>query len=849
MVELIDAHAGHEVLFVLACDATGAVISVLDLAHGSRGMVPVINRELVPGNILVHNHPSGRILPSDADVQAAARLTDQGIGSWIVDNKVERLFVITEAWVEPPRTPLDLATCAQILGSSGPLARLFPSYAPRPGQIQMLTHVARSFNEDLLLAVEAGTGVGKSFAYLIPAMLWALANKERVVVSTATINLQQQLVEKDIPAVAGFLGLKIKSVLVKGRGNYLCKKRLLEAIHEDGLLLEADGQLGQIADWAKESKDGSRTDLSFIPEDATWSRINADADACPGMRCPLRDECFFFMARREAASAHLVISNHHLLFADASMRSRGMGFESTVVLPSFQRLIFDEAHTIEGAATSFFSDELNRFTVMKYLSLLQRKKKNQSFGLLPVLEAQGLLSVPDADAMISRIRDAMYRVDAAGMVLLDQESSLRLLAQEKERFESLMSALSELQGSFMAMGECLKDSIEAIDSDEPVPALQELDLLSKRILSLASVCDTFRAYARNPEKVYYIERLRTSGGEAAVQFIASPLDVGPLLGDAVFKPYKTVIMTSATLRVKKSFDFFLRRIGLWTKAGEDPGLLREEDDWNADARAPWDPDFDLASPGNPDELAHDGLSIQALSGIDRALGTSDVSSPFDYEHRVLFAVPDDGPDPSSPQYQSWFQDFVMATLLASGGHGLVLFTSYDMLKKTFDHVGPGLESQGISCYRQGSEERTKLLKRFNADVSSCLFATDSFWEGVDSPGDTLQLVIVAKLPFRVPTEPLVLARSERIEARGGNPFIEISVPEAVMKLRQGFGRLMRREDDFGVVILADKRVHTKFYGRSFTESLPPAHRLVAGSEAVVRSARRHLDHWRAKSGQ
>jgi len=821
MAATIAAHAGCEVLFLCDLDEKGRVVALSDRAHGSRGMVPVLNHGLAAGQVIIHNHPSGRLVPSDADVMVAARLTDQGVGSWIVDNEVRRIYVITEAARPQQKEKLDPEKLAAVLGPNGAFSIGMPGFKPRSGQLSMLKAVTRAFNEDRVLAVEAGTGVGKSFAYLVPALAWAVTNKERIVVSTATINLQQQLVQKDIPAVARLLGIPVKAVLAKGRGNYLCLKRMGEALDEAGLMIEEEPELAQIRDWSEKSPDGSKTDLPFIPEDSLWSRVNADADSCPGLRCPLRDDCFFFKARREAASADIVVANHHLVLADAAMRVVGLGYESTVVLPAFGRLIFDEAHNVEPAATSYFSDTLNRLVVLKYLNLLVRRRKGFAFGLLPVLEGLGIGRVADVEPTLQRIRDASYRFDAEGLLLLGDESSLRLLPAQKERLIPFLDAILELQSSLSALVSFLKVLLEKLDEPEPPPSLQELDLITKRIGTLHAACDTFRVFGNDPDRVWYIERQRTGSGEHYIVATASPLDVGDRLLDAVITPYQTVVLTSATLTVRGDFRFILRRMGIYTEP-----LPKATPAFLEDGAAQVDP-----------RDASDAEAVElSAPDLESAVLTLRAASPFDYANRVLLGVAQDAPEPSSPEFGSWLAAFVAQVLLSSGGHALVLFTSYDLLKRCFEVAQDELEAEGIPLYRQGMEERSRLLSRFNSESRSCLFATDSFWEGVDSPGDTLQVLIITKLPFRVPSEPLALARAERIEARGGKPFFELSLPEAVMKFRQGFGRLMRREDDFGVVLVSDSRIVSKGYGRAFLDSLPrTARRLLPAKTLLERS--------------
>lgn len=842
MRQAIADHAGCEVLFVCSLDEDGRVEEVADIAHGTRGMVPAPRKQLLPGQVIIHNHPGGRLVPSTADVQMAAQLAEEGIGCWICDNQADRLYIITEAFRAETPTLISLDDLTAILEPGGELSRRFPDYSPRDSQIAMLRLVARAFNEDSLLAVEAGTGVGKTFAYLLPAVAWALANKERVVVSTATINLQQQIMDKDLPLVSKLLGgTAIKAVLAKGRGNYLCLKRLQESLDEDSLLREDDSELSRIAEWAKVTKEGSRSDLDFLPDDLVWSRINADADSCSGLSCGLRDRCFFFRARREASSANIIVANHHLLFADAAMRANGLGFENNVVLPAFTRLIFDEAHNIENNATNYFSQTLNKWMVLKLLNLLLRRRGGRIFGILPLILAgpsmtdHPTFSLKQLETKLQEIRDAMRVVDEETLALLAETGSLRLLPELKAIVVPLMAALKTLQTALLSVVEILGDLEQAVDVGQTageVPGLSDLQTLNRRLSGVAATCETLRNFEAEQDRVIWAERQRNPSGEGFSHLIACPLDIAPLLREAIFKPYPTVVMTSATLTIGGKFDYWSRRLGLGGRSAQEETergrIFERQDEWDGYDSGAGDPDIMAAPSSDLDDADEVHLPF-----IDRIMLRKQLPSPFDYAHRVLLAVPRDAPEATGPDYQDYLQRFIARALEISQGHALVLFTSYDMLVKTWDAVKPRLDELGIPGLRQGSTERGKLLKQFNSESASVLFATESFWEGVDSPGDTLQVVILCRLPFKVPTEPLQLARSEAITARGGNPFMELSVPEAIMKFRQGFGRLMRRHDDFGVVLVPDKRIVTKAYGSLFLSSLPPTGRILGTSRQVM----------------
>jgi len=380
---------GNEVFAAGSLNGKGLVETVTVAARGRKDSVPALSGFLERGDVLIHNHPSGMLTPSEADMSIASRSGDNGIGSYIVDNLVEEVYVVAEPIRTRPLIAIDENQLAGLLENGGKLASRLHGYEARPCQLELVRAVARAMNEGTILAAEAGTGVGKSFAYLIPAFAWAARNQERVVVSTATINLQKQLMDKDIPLVASVFKKKLKAVLIKGRGNYLCRERLMEALDEEGLFADEDHPLKRIGAWADSSLSGDKADLSFWPEDAVWTRVCSEADSCLGLRCNYRESCFVLKMKKDSADADILVANHHILFSDLAARMGGAGYENTVVLPPFNIVIFDEAHAIESSATSFFSAELVKFSVFRQLSRLYREKRNRKFGLITKLQNTG----------------------------------------------------------------------------------------------------------------------------------------------------------------------------------------------------------------------------------------------------------------------------------------------------------------------------------------------------------------------------------------------------------------------------------------------------------------------------
>ncbi len=786
---------GNEVFVVGSLDEKGLVAGITVAARGKKDSVAALSGFLERGDVLIHNHPSGLLTPSDADISIASRSGEKGIGSYIVDNQVGEVYVVAEPIRSRPLIAIDENQLAGLLENGGKLAARLHGYEARTCQLELVRAVARAMNEGTILAAEAGTGVGKSFAYLIPAFAWAARNGERIVVSTATINLQKQLMDKDIPLVASVFKKKLKAVLIKGRGNYLCRARLLEALDEEGLFADDEHPLKRIAAWAGASLSGDKADLSFWPEDALWSRVCSEADNCLGLRCNFREECFVLKMKKDSSDADILVANHHILFSDLAARLGGAGYENTVVLPPFNIVIFDEAHAIESSATSFFSAELVKFAVFKQLSRLYREKRNRKFGL--VTKLQNIQGIPHA--LFSQLPDAVDAcratadyLDDRAMSLLADSMNKRITEKTGELEECVFTPLGALERALLALVDLLEQVLKEIpDEKQKEQVVYEATLALRRLTDLASVCARFRSFEDESECVFWLERNRTNKDEYFVTFRITPLDIAAMMNSSVFEPYRTTVCVSATLSVGNSFEFWKRRTGL--------------------------------------RLSEDRAQCVVFP------------SPFPFERTALLGAAEDAPFPESPLWQSYINGAVGDLIEAAGGHALVLFTSYQSLRLCWEAVKPRLDALGISAYRQGDDERSRLLESFKTNLSSVLFATDSFWEGIDAPGDTLQLVIITKLPFRVPTDPVQMARSEAIERRGGNSFMELSLPEAVIRFKQGFGRLIRHSEDTGAVVVLDARILKKHYGKLFLSSLPKTNTVFADIACLSAGVRTFLE--------
>jgi len=795
---------GREVCFVCKVDDDGIVQTAKVVARGDAVSVLALPGFANRGEMLVHNHPSGVLEPSDPDMQVASRIHDDGIGFGIVDNAATELYVVVEVPSKCDLAPLSSKTVDEDLGPNGPIAAEHARYEDRPSQRAMAAAIAKLYNDGGVGLLEAGTGVGKSLGYLVPALRWAAANNERTVVSTNTINLQEQLVGKDLPFLARALSdQKVRFALLKGWRNYLCLARLAQARQSGNALFDdsLNEELNALQAWAERTSDGSLSDLTTPPRSELWDEVSAEPDLCQRTQCQKFNDCFLFKARRAAAQADVIVVNHHLLLSDLAVRRVTNNWGEAAVLPAYTRLVVDEGHHLEDAAASHLGVTVSRRSLQRLFNRLDRRGK----GLLPALIVRlsvgnDLLSTASLDLVHSRLSPAVDAARNKSSVLFDlldvflqesREPVVRLTADFADHpiwnaglrvaLTDTVQQIEMIADGLQLVYERFEGSSKKLD-DAVMPLMNEIRSVTRRLQNAADGLRQALDPERNDKTIRWVE---ARGRDKQVSVSTVPLDLAPILREDLFKRATTTVVTSATLATDGRFDFLTSRLGL-----DDPEL-------------------------------------EPRTGI--------YPSPFKYREQAVLAVPSDIPAPNvdGAKHFAAFARIVVDVASAADGGMFVLFTSHKDVRAMAAELRGRGRSVPWPLLVHGDETRDTLLDRFRNAGKGILLGTASFWEGVDVPGDALRALLIAKLPFRVPTEPITAANCEAIQANGGDSFREYMLPHASLRLKQGFGRLIRTSADRGVVVIADPRVVTKNYGRGMIDGLPPARRIVGRWEQLL----------------
>jgi ATP-dependent DNA helicase DinG len=671
------------------------------------------------------------------------------------------------------RSLLKVSEIGRIFSPFGKLSRGLNSYEYRKEQEEMAKAVANAINQEKYLVVEAGTGVGKSWAYLIPAIFWAKKNNQHFIISTNTKNLQEQLMQKDIPFLKSCLGIDFSTAILKGRNNYPCLRKLasfLEEVEENlSLLLSFEERifLVYLLIWLAKTESGDVEEAVYFRQDPSlwtlWDEISSEYTSCLGSECPYYRRCFVTRARQKAMEAEIVIVNHSLLFTDLLAEKH--------FFPSYSHIVFDEAHNLERVATTHLAVEVSYWMLIRLLNKIYRKEENIERGILVKVAnkekklAKRLTPIIKSIPEVRRACKDFFKIleENSDLFPFDElTDKLRLRENSpghnflREQILELLSVWNQFFHRFGELAEEIEDSILAKDVKGKV----------KDGLQIAMSLNFLRE-VNDPNFVYWLEREKKE-----IRICAAPLEVGTYLNNILYSQILSLIFSSATLTVKGSFDFFKKRLGL-------------------------------------DSLPKEKVSFLLLG------------SPFDYERQVLVNIASFLPSPQDEEeYTSQLVKTLTKILETVKGKSLILFTSHKMLNEVYQEIKPHLQMK-FQILAQGIDgPRTIITDRFREDLNSILLGTHSFWEGVDLPGRTLECLILTRLPFAVPTEPIEEARVELIQKTGLDGFQEYSLPSAVIRLRQGIGRLIRSKTDKGIIILLDKRIITRNYGKNFLHSLP-----------------------------
>lgn len=703
-----------------------------------------------------------------------------------------------------------------IFSEDGLLSRSLKNFEERPGQKEMAERIIDAYEAETTVLIEAGTGIGKSLAYLIPALYWALKHQEKTVITTNTIALQEQLIHKDIPFLLRTMDIELKACLVKGMGNYLCLRKLRELQNQPLLLpLEETNEMQAIEQWAEKTSDGSHSDIPFFIHPETWAKVAAEVEACNHVHCPHYKGCFFFKARKQASDSQLLIVNHHLLLADIEKQRRNPTQES--ILPPYNRLIIDEAHNLEDVALKSFAQKFERITFLRQLAKLHSDSHPERSRLtllrqeLSVLSAISPLFLQKLEIDIpAQRRTCQEKLEEALAELtqffqaLPSEKSFSKEGNSKRRITDVISenpfwkntivkSLLNLAEEIGRLSQMLKAVLTNLEEYKESPFyekltfhLLEIQAIAQRLEQSSSFLEQFTQDAPADKRVRWFENSASNP-----VLVDASLDISSFLKEHLFSKQRTSVLCSATMATARSFSFLKKRLGLL----------------------------------NHGKRIHEEI----------------FESPFNYQRRALLVVPTDLPAPSSPDFLLECNQCMAEAIEISKGSIFLLFTSFDMLQSCYRLLSATGLPQRYPFLKQGDLPRHLLLEKFKKKEGQVLFGTDSFWEGVDVPGEALRCVVIAKLPFSVPTDPLYEAYAHSLEKEGLDSFSDYSVPQAVIKFKQGFGRLMRTNDDRGCVLCLDHRIVKKSYGKQFLESLPPCTTCFAPRSEAFANMRRFYE--------
>ena len=736
--------------------------------------------------IVIRTTKPNQLYPSDQELEVTEELYNKkNIAYCLLSSELDDFYFVQDI----DRIYLEQIDVKDYFSEEGILVRDI-GFEYRKEQEDMAHAVKKSVNENKKLIVEAGTGTGKTLAYLIPAIRWAVENKKKVIIATNTINLQEQLLLKDIPLAKSIIKEDFSYALVKGRNNYVCKRLFNELalgknIDIETYSIEAREQIEYILKWGHKTKTGDKADLPFEVLPEVWELIQSTTELCIGKKCPYRKECFYMKTRMEKLEADILISNHHVFFADLNVRAETDFDTEYLILPRYDMVIFDEAHNIESVARSYFSVEVSKISFTRLLNRIYQKKsrKKEKSALIRVEESiddkslkdtsqyiQLLNSIKEETSILQNISDEYFdeiRKMYDSKADMPIRKTLNNFEMTKSRF---LENLREKKSFFeRKMNEFLNDLMAFSNViDEEKDKNPEVINFVNHIKIYKSYIDNFKFINEfsNDDYIYWLD---INAKRTNVVLTATPLNIAQKLSSVLFENLNRLVFASATLATNGNFNYFKNSLGL---NGE-----------------------------------------KCIEEI--------IKSPFNYDEQMSVYIPNDILD--SENINAFVTDasrFILEILTKTQGKAFVLFTSYTMLNQIYYSIGKKLKNAGFEVFLHGEKQRSQLIKEFKESKNPILFGTTSFWEGVDVQGENLSNVIITKLPFLVPTDPIVSAISKKIEEEGRNSFTDYQLPEAIIKFKQGIGRLIRKKSDSGNIFILDSRILKKKYGTLFIQALP-----------------------------
>ena len=738
--------------------------------------------------VVIRTTKPNQLYPSDMELELSEELyTRRNIAYCLLSSDLDDFYFVQDI----DRIFLEDIDIKNYFSKDGILAKEIKAFEYRQEQEEMAQYIQEAINEDKKIIVEAGTGTGKTLAYLIPAIKWAVANKKKVIIATNTINLQEQLLLKDIPLAKSIIKDEFSYVLVKGRNNYVCKRLFNELalgknIDIETFSIEAREQIEYILKWGNKTKTGDKAELPFEVYPDVWELVQSTTELCLGKKCPYRKECFYMKTRMEKMEADILISNHHVFFADLNVRAETDFDSEYLILPRYDMVIFDEAHNIESVARSYFSVEVSKISFTRLLNRIyqrKNKRKKEKSALIRVEDTIDEKDLEDSQQyidLLNTLKEEISILQNIGDEYFDEirkiyetnteapiKKSLNNFEMTKSRFlENLREKKDIFQtklADFLNLMMLFNNVIDEEKDKNP-----EVINFNNHLKMFKAYIDSFK-FINSFEDDNYIYWLDINSKRTNVVLTATPLNIAQKLSTVLFDNLDRLVFASATIVVNGSFDYFKKSLG-----------LDEED------------------------------CIEAI-----------IKSPFDYNEQMSVYIPSDIQD--SENINAFVSDasrFILNILLKTNGKAFILFTSYTMLNQIYYSISKKLKDKGFEVFLHGDKPRSQLIKEFKEAENPILFGTTSFWEGVDVQGENLSNVIITKLPFLVPTDPVVSAISKKIEENGGNSFTDFQLPEAIIKFKQGVGRLIRKKTDSGNIFILDNRILKKRYGSLFINALP-----------------------------